>query len=203
MGSGEYNIYDAFKRAYALTDYNVYNNLDKRYKFRRKIIYEDESLTESEKLEAIEILDKRYDYDKIISNEGIKRECENCKEECLATSYCEHCIRNYLKGRFSKWTSGNEDIDNLIQECQMKSIGPNKIIEWIPHEKLDKPKYLTNGGFSEIFLTDWFDGHYNEWDSKKCELRRCGRKKVILKKLENVESADRSWFEEVLKLICI
>ena len=31
----------------------------------------------------------------------------NCNQEFLATTYCEFCVRNYLKANFSNWTSGN------------------------------------------------------------------------------------------------
>ncbi|GBC20337.2 kinase-like domain-containing protein [Rhizophagus irregularis DAOM 181602=DAOM 197198] len=57
-------------------------------------------------------------------------------------------------------------------------------------------RYLTKGGFSEIYEAVWVDGKYEEWDSKKQQLKRFGSQKVILKKLENVESANQSWFEE-------
>jgi hypothetical protein len=50
-------------------------------------------------------------------------------------------VRNYLKANFSNWTSGNDDIDNLIQKCQMKTLMPSNIIEWIPYNI----KYLTKG----------------------------------------------------------
>src|SRR4051794_30096118 len=100
-------IIDAFYRAHSLTDYNIHNNLDERYEFRKKTINEDGSLNPEEKEEAIRILSKRYDYDKIISNEGIKRICDDCKKERLAFSYCEYCIRSYLRAKFSEWTSGN------------------------------------------------------------------------------------------------
>ncbi|RGB39988.1 kinase-like domain-containing protein [Rhizophagus diaphanus] len=103
-----------------------------------------------------------------MDNDGTERVCENCSQECLATLYCEYCIRNYLEENFSNWTSGNDDIDNLIQTCQMESLTP----------------------------TDWINGNYDEWDSKEQQLKRFGTFDVILKKLENVESANQSWFEE-------
>ncbi len=115
----------------------------------------------------------------------------------MATLYCEHCIRNYLKAKFTNWTSGNDSIDDLVRKCQLQSLLPSKIIEWIPYQNLQNVKYLTKGGCSEIYQADWIDGHYKEWDSKKKELKRLGTCKVILKKLENVESANRNWFDEV------
>ncbi|GBC17378.2 kinase-like domain-containing protein [Rhizophagus irregularis DAOM 181602=DAOM 197198] len=78
----------------------------------------------------------------------------------------------------------------------METIMPNMIVEWIPYNNLENIKYLTKGGFSEIYTADWINGNYEEWDSKEKQLIRFGDETVILKKLENVESANQSWFEE-------
>ncbi len=104
----------AIDRAIALTDYNIHNNIHKQHEFRQQTIIADESLTKDEKSEAIILLNKIYDKAKIVFNKGTKRVCENCNQECLATLYCEYCVQNYLKEKFSNWTSGNDDIDNLI-----------------------------------------------------------------------------------------
>ncbi|PKY60953.1 hypothetical protein RhiirA4_485313, partial [Rhizophagus irregularis] len=76
------------------------------------------------------------------------------------------------------------------------TLEPEKIIEWIPHNNLQNIKYLTEGGFSKIYKAIWIDGYYIKWDSKKQQLKRFGKQEVILKKLENVENANQSWFEE-------
>ncbi len=148
-------------------------------------------------------LTRIYDDNKVNFNEGIKRVCENCKQECFATLFCELCVRNHLKANFSNWTSGNNEIDNLIQKCQMETLIPHVIIEWIPYNNLQNIKYLTKGGCSEIYTANWIGGNYFQWDSNKQQLIRSGTRQVILKRLKNVESANRSWFEEVcdLKLI--
>ncbi|GBB84714.1 hypothetical protein RclHR1_01130009 [Rhizophagus clarus] len=196
-------VFAAYKRAYTLTDMNIQDTLDKKLEFRRKTILADKSLTKDEKSYAIKLLNKDFDYYKILGNEGTKRICENCHDECLATLYCEHCVRNYLKSNFSNWTSGNNDIDNLIQQCQMETLEPNRVIEWIPYNKLQNIKYLTKGGCSEIYGAYWIDGRYDEWDSKEKKLKRTNGHDVILKKLENVESANRSWFDESKFHLCI
>ena len=185
----------ALNKSLALT-VNI-NDFHKRIEFRQQTILADKSLTKDEKSYAMEILNRDFDLDKILKNEGTKRICENCQDECLATLYCEHCVRNYLKAKFSNWTSGNNDIDNLIQKCQIETISPNMIIEWIPYNHLKNIKYLTKGGFSEIYTADWVKGRYKEWDAKNQQLKRFREQAVILKKLENVESANRSWFDEV------
>src|SRR3954451_2488792 len=190
-------VFAAINRAYALIDSSIQNDLVKQHEFKKQTILADEYLTKDEKSEAIKWLNEDYDYHKIINNKGVKRICENCQDECLATLYCEHCVRNYLVANFSTWTSGNDDIDNLIQQCQMETFSPDKIIEWIPYNNLQNIEYLTKGGCSEIYTASWIDGSYEEWDSKNQQLKRFGEHGVVLKKLENVENANRSWFEEV------
>ena len=194
------SIYAVANRAHALIDYNIHNDFHKQYEFRKQTVLADKYLTKDEKTEAIIRLNKNYDRDKILKNEGTKRICENCNQECLATLYCEYCVRNYLKANFSNWSSGNDDIDNLIQKCQLEALAPDMIVEWIPYNNLKNIEYLTKGGFSEIYKAIWIGGSYEEWDSEKQQLKRLGRHDVVLKKLENVESANQSWFEEVCNL---
>ncbi|GES75076.1 kinase-like domain-containing protein [Rhizophagus clarus] len=186
----------AVMRSYALIDYNIYNDIHKRHEFKKRIILADESLTENEKSEAIEIITKCYDDEKIRQNEGTKRICENCNQECLATTYCELCVRNYLRANFSNWTSGNDNIDNLIQECQMKTVAPRLIPEWIPYNNFKNTKFLAKGGCSVIYTASWNDGHFIEWDSKKRQLERFGNQAIVLKRLENVNNANQRWFGE-------
>jgi hypothetical protein len=193
-------IYAVINRTNALIDHNIYNNLHKRYEFKKQTVLADKFLTEDVKTKVIRQIDKAYDQNKVMNNSGTKRICENCNQECLATLYCEFCVRNYLKANFSNWTSGNNDIDNLIQKCQKETLHPEIIVEWIPYNNLQNIKYLTKGGFSEIYTAEWIYGKYNRWASEEQQLKRLGTHHVILKGLENVESANKSWFEEVRNL---
>ncbi|GBC47843.2 kinase-like domain-containing protein [Rhizophagus irregularis DAOM 181602=DAOM 197198] len=103
----------------------------------------------NENPEAIRLLTKLYDTDKIFLNEGTKR-----------------------ISKFSNWTSGNDNIYNLIQECQMKEIVSNLIPEWIPYNNFQNIEYLTKGGCSEIYTAKWINGSYDEWDSKEQQIKR-------------------------------
>ncbi|PKC14759.1 kinase-like protein [Rhizophagus irregularis] len=192
-------IFSTLNKSKSLIDLNIHNNLEKKYEYIKQIILNDEEeiLTKDEKLEAIKLLNNTFDKDKILYNEGTKRICENCQKECLAISYCEYCIRNYLKENFSNWTSENVGIDDLIRKCQMESYVPNRIIEWIPYNSLQNTKYLTEGGYSKIYTADWIDGEYFQWNNQERKLKRFGKQEVILKRLENGESTNRNWFDEV------
>ncbi|RIA79175.1 hypothetical protein C1645_841341 [Glomus cerebriforme] len=107
------------------------------------------------------------------------------------------------KSKISNWTSGNNDIDDLIQKCQLETISPNKIIEWIPYENLSNIEYFTKGGISKIYSADWVRGNYSEWNPKEKQLKRHGTKNIIVKILENVENANKDWFEEAKSHITI
>src|SRR6266487_3731050 len=182
-------IYAVIHRALTSIDYNIHNDMNKQHEFMIQTILADNSLTNDEKTEAIRLLNRDYERDKILFNSGTRRICENCTQKCLATLYCEYCVQNYLKAKFSNWTSGNNDIDNLIKKCQLETNVPSNIIEWIPYNNLQNIKYLTKGGFSEIYTAGWIDGRYEEWDSENQQLKRVERNgkqnlviNVILKK---------------------
>ncbi|GES76548.1 kinase-like domain-containing protein [Rhizophagus clarus] len=196
-------VWATYKRAYrnaikseCKIGYQKNYTPDEKHERTVQMALNDNSLTRDEKLAVIKMLNKDYDCFKIRSNEGTKRICENCHDECLATLYCEHCVQNYLKKNFSNWSSKNDDIDNLIQKCQMETFTPDSIVEWIPYDNLQGVNYLTEGGYSKIYTAIWIGGRYNEWDSKEKQLTRLGNHHVILKELDNVENADRRWFEE-------
>ncbi|RIA79982.1 hypothetical protein C1645_839504 [Glomus cerebriforme] len=132
-----------------------------------------------------------------------KRICENCQKECLAILYCEYCIRNYLKENLSNWISENNknnNIDDLIQECQMESLTSSKVVEWIPYSNLQNINYLTKGGCSKIYIADWIGGSYYKWNSEEQQLERYGTHEVILKRLKNVKS--RALISSVQFSIC-
>src|SRR5436309_12552664 len=70
----------AIDKAYILKDSNIYDNLEKIFKFRKQTILADESLTKDEKSYAIKLLDKDNDFYKLLYSEGTKTICDNCQD---------------------------------------------------------------------------------------------------------------------------
>jgi hypothetical protein len=91
----------------------------------------------------------------------------------------------------------NFQVVNSVHILPLRPVIPSGVVEWIPYNNLENINYLTKGGFSEIYTAEWINGSYENWDSEKQQLVRFGTEYVILKRLENVESANQSWFEEV------
>src|SRR5436309_8633476 len=84
-------VYAATFRAHHLINSDIYDDLHKQHEFKKQTVLTDKSLTKDEKTEAIRLLNKTYDLNKVLHNDGMKRICENCNQECLATLYCEIC----------------------------------------------------------------------------------------------------------------
>ncbi|GES80107.1 kinase-like domain-containing protein [Rhizophagus clarus] len=70
MPTLRYNlIYATNNRATLLTDTNIYNDIHKIFEFKRQTVLADKILTNDEKTEAIRLLTKNYDRNKVIRND--------------------------------------------------------------------------------------------------------------------------------------
>src|SRR5688572_11349132 len=89
--------------------------------------------------------------------------CENCGKKYTNTDnkWCKPCQINYLQNNFTNWTSENKEIDDFIQEKQLKI---NKwydiVFEWIPYNQFDNIKKTGKDDF-DICLAMWKDGPLN------------------------------------------
>ena len=85
--------------------------------------------------------------------------CERCNKpyEEIGIEWCKSCQINDLKEKFTDWTSGNENVDNFIQEIQLGIDEYDDIVfEWIPYDQFDDVKKL--GEDDHYFVAIWKDG---------------------------------------------
>src|SRR2546430_1225461 len=113
-------VNDTYDEAFSLIQND---DLDTRFNEIKNFVSKT-NLTKEEKDEIMKRFNGDYDYFKVIEDYGERRICEDCQESCLATLYCECCIRNYLETNFSNWTSGNNKIDGILKNCQKSSLIP-------------------------------------------------------------------------------
>src|SRR6185295_12483771 len=114
-----------------------------------------------------------------------------------SNKYCEKCISLHLRSLFNTWTSGNDVIDNLIQQSQIKTSLPHGIMEWVPYEQFEDVKKITEGGFSIIYTAKWTKGRIVDYDEKKKEFRYIDNLLVVLKCLKNSRNPGKAFFDEV------
>ena len=60
--------------------------------------------------------------------------CGECNEPGTGTHWCKPCNAKRFKKNFKNWTSGNENIDKLIQNLQLNALAHFTCLEWIPFE---------------------------------------------------------------------
>src|SRR3954454_1042858 len=86
-------------------------------------------------------------------------QCKKCGQY-IYFKWCKSCQINDLKNNFTNWTSGNENIDNSIQEMQLKIDSPSDIVfEWVPYSQFNNIKEIGNdNGLVKIYSAIWKDG---------------------------------------------
>src|SRR3954468_14352941 len=124
--------------------------------------------------------------------------CKNCGAK-LYRNWCKPCQIDNLKRNFTNWTSGNEKIDELIQEMQLKINSKWDIIfEWIPYNQFSDIKEIGKGGFATVCSAIWKDGPL-EYNTDNEEYTRSSNTTVALKCLHNSQNITNEFLNEVLK----
>src|SRR6266498_3498938 len=84
--------------------------------------------------------------------------CEKCGKLGAYQSWCKLYQIKHLKENFTNW-SGNEKIDNFIQEMQLQINSWHDIIfEWIPYNNFDDINEIKKYDFYTIYSAIWKDG---------------------------------------------
>ncbi|EXX65131.1 Ste20p [Rhizophagus irregularis DAOM 197198w] len=125
--------------------------------------------------------------------------CKTCGEIYIVgrRRWCMLCQVNILKENFARWTSGNEKIDNFIQEMQLKiNKFNNTIVEWIPYNQFNYIKEIGKGGFATVYSAIWMDGPLR-YDYNKKEYKRKPNEEVALKRLNNSQNITDEFLSEV------
>ncbi|RIB25740.1 hypothetical protein C2G38_2066781 [Gigaspora rosea] len=81
--------------------------------------------------------------------------CKKCNRPNISPMWCKLCDpQETIKG----WTSGNQDLDKYIKGLQIKVMEYEKMIEWIPFEKLTNLQEIREDESGSLFMATWSDG---------------------------------------------
>ncbi|CAB5367019.1 unnamed protein product [Rhizophagus irregularis] len=120
-------------------------------------------------------------------------------------SLTENNILKYLEINFTEWTSGNEKIDDFIQERQLKINNSDDIVfEWISYNQFNEIKEIGNNGLITVYSAIWKDGPLHKLlndyvDDDGIDYTRDSNKKVALKYLHNSQESIDSLINEAKK----
>ncbi|GES90732.1 kinase-like domain-containing protein [Rhizophagus clarus] len=123
--------------------------------------------------------------------------CKECHQVNKNSIGCVSCIIGHFKDDFDKWTSGNKDIDKLIQDEQLSFNSYSELLEWIPYNKLKKINYIAKGGFASVYSATWTDGQIKRWNPLSKNWERNGETKIALKVLNNSENISEDFLNEI------
>ena len=131
----------------------------------------------------------------IFHDEFCKRYCKSCgKEYANDIGWCKPCQIDDLKGNFT--TSGNEKIDNFIQEIQLKIDNWEDTFEWIPYDQFSDIKEI--GRSATVYSAIWKDGSLQyEYKGKYIRKPHYTNYKVALKCLQNSQNITNEFLNEV------
>jgi hypothetical protein len=127
-----------------------------------------------------------------MDNENDK--CEQCFNACNAKRFQQN---------FDNWTSGNNDIDKLIQDTQLSAhYNVFDAIEWIPYNRFYNTKYISESKFGKVYRANWIDGRILCWDCSDQNWKRSDCNTfVILKSLNNPKNITLEYMNKVFKFI--
>ena len=121
--------------------------------------------------------------------------CDKCGEiyTDIYNKWCKPCHIDNLK--IANWTSGNEKIDDLIQEMQLKIDRPDDIMfEWIPYNQFESIKVIGEGA---IYSAIWVEGPLVGYNHDKELFERNQYEKVFLKCFNNSQNITDEFLNKV------
>ncbi|RHZ60907.1 hypothetical protein Glove_350g157 [Diversispora epigaea] len=127
-----------------------------------------------------------YDYGK----------CHDCGEQNIRYKWCPNCKPLEITLTFLLWTSGSDEIDQLIQENQLKP----KFVDydywrWIDYTELSKIEYLSEGGYGTVYKAVW--NHMpEEIENNNLNLSNAS-KMIAMKKLKNSQNVSEDFANEI------
>jgi serine/threonine protein kinase len=161
-----------------------------------------------------------YNFDRFFpeSDESKYRLCKECHKpntgkDPFCEGWCRSCNARHFQQDFDKWTSGNFEIDGLIQKYQLEATNPDKLLEWIPYERFTNIDYLAEGGFGTVYRAEWIDRPIESWDIKErnwkrkkrevqhgrgCDCAFCNYGLVALKVLKNSQGMNSDFLQEII-----
>ena len=126
--------------------------------------------------------------------------CGECNQPGTGSKWCQPCNAKRFKENFKNWSSGNKDIDELIQHSQLNAVHRTKYLEWIPFENFKDVTYITKGGFGQISRAKRTEGFIEYWDIENQRWKKWPNTEVALKSLNNSSDISTDFLNEVIKI---
>ncbi len=115
----------------------------------------------------------------------------------MSNEWCDECNKKHFEDNFGKWTSKNDKLDEFLQDIQRNANNPDKVMEWIPYDRLLILKYIAEGGFGTVHFAIWLNGPVDYWNVNYKKWKRNVCRPVAIKILKDSTSSLTKLLEEV------
>uniref|UniRef100_U9SNQ6 Protein kinase domain-containing protein n=1 Tax=Rhizophagus irregularis (strain DAOM 181602 / DAOM 197198 / MUCL 43194) TaxID=747089 RepID=U9SNQ6_RHIID len=126
--------------------------------------------------------------------------CQKCGQ-IYGKDYCKSCNSVRFRDNFAHWTSGDSNLDEMIQNSQQNADRSYKLIEWIEYSNFENIELIAHGGFGNVYKAIWKDGpliNYKQpWNFNKSKWRRKSNYIVAIKKFRNTTHASSEFLDEI------
>ncbi|CAG8652613.1 6789_t:CDS:2 [Funneliformis caledonium] len=141
-----------------------------------------------------------YMVNRLIRPNSIFGTCLDCGKEKSDVGWCKDCEISALKGNFRKWTSGNLDIDNLIQYTKLNATGIIDYLEYIDFVQLELVEIANRSeATGAIYSAIWIEGPRRLWDNDAENWSRNRPTKVALKRINDASYICEDYLKQLFK----
>ncbi|CAG8539193.1 232_t:CDS:2, partial [Scutellospora calospora] len=130
------------------------------------------------------------------SENKVNRLCPDCDRPRISYGWCRKCESRCMEKKFPFWTSGNKNLDKLIQRSQILSMQICDYLEFIKFKDIEFGNIIAKGGFSKVYKGVWIDGPRWNWDELGDIWCRSGPTEVALKELDNSQILSFEFLEQ-------
>ncbi|RHZ84208.1 hypothetical protein Glove_84g86 [Diversispora epigaea] len=105
------------------------------------------------------------------------------KNFILSDSTCSLCTKEHFIQEFETWSSGNANIDKIIQESQINDI--RRKLHWISYDNFQNIEHIADGGHGSVYSAKLENGIKWEWNFIKKDWEYYSINKVALKEIKD------------------
>ena len=107
--------------------------------------------------------------------------CHGCGRENTGWYYCQPCQAKIFKEKFSRWSSGNNEIDEIIQLSRLNAKNSDEIIEFVPFSEFSDIWKVGQVGIGLVHEATWCGCHFKCWNLETRAAEKSYVEKVVLK----------------------
>ncbi|CAG8618604.1 8005_t:CDS:2 [Ambispora gerdemannii] len=102
--------------------------------------------------------------------DSIHKKCFDCGKFRTNFAWCQPCETTWFKEKYQGWTTGNLQLDLIIQ----KSSRSGDYLEYIAYDQFELVEFHKAGAFSEIYYAIWLEGPKWDWNENTQAWSRSG-----------------------------